>query len=236
MSKETAKDIPLRRLNATEIDWSLYTGLEAYEIGEASFVTEFWSESYELVRTHYGKIETLDHVGVKKSRNLQRFLDNNRPSTIFFDPAEITSLLTPNSSIVFKHRKTKTYEQWIFSLNPKGHNFSEDDVQYRMTFTRPLTEASKARLKHTEPYLVVEFPTKYDEGLIIFYPEISGTYGDLWPVFPKGRLQEKMLTFLGVEEKNIEQKLDFSLNKRQRNFPDRHNIYSVRVDLAKTQE
>lgn len=227
--REATEGNVLKRLTVKEIDWSLYAGEDEYEIEEPSFITEFWSESYDLIRGSYGKVNVFDHVEVEKSEELERFLVRNRPEAIFFDPSEIASLLSSNSSIVFKHRKTKTFEQFVFSLNPRLHprlqNFSKEDLQYEMTFTRALAGVDKVRSKHLEPYLIVEFPSKYDGNHVVFCPEIRMTYGDLWS-HPIGRLQEEMLTFLGIEEKKVEQKLDFSLNKGKRNLLDGYS-YSV---------
>lgn len=214
-----------------DIDWSLYASDE-HELEEPSFITEFWDESYDLIRESYGKVNAFDHVEVNKSEELERFLVRNRPETIFFDPSEIASLLTPNSSIVFKHRKTKTFEQFVFSLNSRMQNFSKEDLEYEMTFTRPLADVDKVKHEHPEPYLIVEFPSKYDGDCVIFCPEIRMTYGDLWR-HPAGKLQEEMLTFLGVEEKKVDQELDFRVSKGKRNLLDGYS-YSVRVGFAKT--
>jgi hypothetical protein len=230
--REAAEGSVLKRLTAKEIDWSLYTGEDEYEIEEPSFITEFWSESYDLIRGSYGKVNAFDFVEVRKSEELERFLAGNRPGTIFFDPSEIASLLTPNSSMVSKHRKTKTFEQFVFSLNPRVQNFSKEDLQYEMTFTRPLVDVDNMKSEHPEPFLIVEFPSKYDGDHVVFCPEIRMTYGDLWS-HPSGKLQEEMLAFLRIEEKKVEQKLDFSLNKGKRNLLDGYS-YSVEVDIAKS--
>lgn len=150
---------------------------------------------------------------IRISPELKRVLEQHRPKTLFFEPEEIASLLTPESDIVVEHQKTDQFEKWAFTLNPQKYEVSEDHYGPHRKQTVTLTRGKVSEHgEYQEPYLIVCFPARYDGSNIIFYPDIRVTYGDS---FPRDEVEAAIIKLLGLEEHSIQGKLNSKVKKEK---------------------
>lgn len=235
MRKEQGENQALRKFSIEEINLWLFHPSKTWEIRNEKFNYELDIECYNYLRqngvTNTGFPNWSDFV---KSDRLKSFLNQNRPETLFFDPAEVTTALNNESDIVSNYTKNRRYKQWDFLLNPQKF-ILEKWEQRKMVYTKPLKNhflKGYFQIPHPEPYIVVQFPAKYDDEQIVFCPVVKMTYGCPWPM-EDDELHKQMIRLLGVTERKVDQKLDFKLRKSQRNFPEGEISYEyiVTVDL-----
>lgn len=221
VGKEIEQIHPLKKFTLKQIDQFLYTSSQVWDLTYPRHVVELWDEAYDYLRANGIKSSDTGFPNIlviERSRKLKSFLKRNRPETVFFDPEEIAERLNSKSNILVDHKKTKKYEQWIFHLNRQRFPLKEDEIECGITYKKPLVDVDAGKFEpyHPEPYVVVEFAAAYENGNIIFKPELQQTYGDFWD---EGGLQKQMLILLGLSEKRVEQKLSFRLQKKQEGLP-----------------
>lgn len=202
---------------------------------------DFYSEAYEARRKIAGK----QYTGIldkSESPELKDFLKRNRPPTLFFEPQQIATLLTPDSDITVYHEKSDTFERWKFTLNPKKFTVSSDWTSPDRKQTITLVRGKPPKYEKEEPYLVIDFPARYDGSTIIFYPNIKITYGD---TIPREKLEQAMIKLLGLKEHSVPQQLEFKALKRQGSMITKDSsgrvtdkkvwdIYPVEISLKKS--
>lgn len=148
-----------------------------------------------------------DEMDIKVDPALEGFVTENRPPTLFLSPKEIINLITPNSSIDVG---TSGPGQWQFSLNPNefkefDDNFTPRKERYSMSLRNP--DPKKADVG--KPYLIVDFPAHFRDSKVVFFPHIA----DQETHSPGFQLEGALIKLLGLEEKAVDQELDFAIRK-----------------------
>lgn len=239
IGKEVEQAGNLHGLTLEQIDQSAYEASRLWEFKHGGFHTEFWHEAYNYLRQKRVDTNLPNIEVIEKSNNLRRFIERIRPETLFFEPAEIAQRLTSASNIIVRHKQTRKYEEWVFRLNPKRFIPKDEDdllLRHKITYKKPLVDVDSGKFRpyHPEPYIVIEFLATYENGQVVFSPEIQITYGDVWPSYPLGELQKQMLILLGLPQKKVGQKLSFRLRTKQENLSDgeTRNKYTVTVCIT----
>lgn len=208
-------------LTAELVDWSLFTDPEnARNLYERRGVFSVFSGDFEALANHavninYGKQHLKGAIFASPSEKLTDFLNQNRPQTLFFEPMDISNLLTPESNIVVRHTRDKSrdLEKWQFTLNPAKYPSRSIRDRQVITLSRgtELTTSTNDDVSDKRysknPYLAVGFPADYDGKNVIFYPDIGITYGD--DLLNRKEIEKQMIDLLGLKTSKIKQKLDF---------------------------
>lgn len=208
---------PIFGLIAEKVDWSLLAEsdfdqrLKREQIEEFPSLSDFYSGAWEARRK--ARKDDDSYLRIRISPELQRVLEQHRPKTLFFEPEEIASLLTPESDVVVEHQKTDKFEKWVFTLNPQKYEVSEEHFGLHSKQTVTLTRGKVSEHgEYQEPYLVVCFPARYDGSNIIFYPDIKITHGDS---VPRPLVEAAIIKLLGLKEHSIQEKLNFKVKKEK---------------------
>ncbi len=208
---------PTSGLTAEKVDWSLLAEsdfdqrLKREQIEKFPSLSDFHSEAWDARRK--GRKDDDSYLHIRISPELKSVLVQHRPKTLFFEPEEIVSLLTPESDVVVEHQKTEQSEKWAFTLNPQKYEVSEDHVGLHRKQTVTLTRGKVSEYgEYQEPYLVVCFPARYDGSNIIFYPDIKITHGDS---VPREEVETARIKLLGLKEHPIQEKLNFKIKKEK---------------------
>ena len=169
---ETGSQNPIRGLTAEQADISVYDFCDKDFAKWFPSDSDFSEAANEVRRKKLGdkknqKYPLYSHY-IEKSAELTAFIEAIRPPTLFFQPQDIASLLTPDSDIIVNHKKTEELEAWQFTLNPKKYAVVSDgpfgpDHKQTITLTRGSMEYDRS-----EPYLAVAFPADYDNFHVIF--------------------------------------------------------------------
>lgn len=203
-------------LTADQADWSflpesLFPGSNAREHLESLFPSrkDFYDETVlAYIKRSLGENYSIPLI-LRKTEELKGLMEEHRPPTLFFEPQDISSVLTPESNIVVNR---KSHEGglglWVFSLNPEKHETDSPSLKQTITLT---TIEKPGRYAVQEPYLVVGFRASYDDSNVIFYPSIKRT----WDTIPRDTLDREMIKFLGLKEHRVEQRLDFSVKREE---------------------
>jgi len=206
-------------LTAEQVDWSLFDDPDFSKelIKMYAYLYDFGKEILDIRKQFTEKdaheyYQSLGHVEslapeVYISPELEFFLEQNRPQTLFFAPADIKSLLTADSDITCNYEETEELETWQFRLNPQ--KYQED----KQTITLNRGKMNK-NVDDQETYLVITFPVRYDDPNAIFYPHIPymNIYGDN---IPGDKLTKEMMKLLGLQQHRMEQQLDFRVKKQE---------------------
>jgi len=208
---------PTSGLTAEKVDWSLLAEsdfdqrLKREQIEKWPSLSDFHSEAWEARRKARKNDDS--YLRIRISPELKPVLEQHRPKTLFFEPEEIVSLLTPGSDVVVEHQKTDQFEKWVFTLNPQKYEVSEEHFGPHRKQTVSLTRGKVSEHgEYQEPYLVVCFPARYDGSNIIFYPDIKITHGDS---VPRDEVEAAIIKLLGLKEHSIQGKLNFKIKKEK---------------------
>lgn len=197
-------------LTADYVDWSLFDNpsneRKRDEEGPKFFAKDFKILADYAVTREFGRQHPKGITSVDLSEELIDFLNQNRPQTLFFEPEDISNLLTPESNIVVQHNKNRSLEKWQFRLRPPKEGGNLYRNQAITLSRRGVNPNENSRKIFINPYLIVKFPAAYYDNNVVFYPDIQMTYGD-W--MPRDHIQEEMVNLLGLKEHTVKQELSF---------------------------
>lgn len=167
---------------------------------------------------------------IRISPELKDFLRTHRPPTLYFEPQDIASLLSQDPTFIVKHEKNEKFERWEFNLDPKKNDNLRDEKSIILT---------RGDLENDiqNPYLVVGFPAKYDNGNIVFHPKV---------VINGGRTGWFLTRLLNLKEKSVSTaplQLNFAVketpgwsrqvNEKGKMVQREWKTYSVEISLKK---
>lgn len=245
ISKEKPQGLPIKGLTADRVDWLLFhDSYFARQNLERWFPqqSDFYMEAHKALIPLIKDLDYSPYEGISKSERFEGFLKANRPPILFFDPAEIASLLTPDSDIVVTHKETDQFKKWQFTLNPQKYEVSNDLFSPHRKQTITLTRGDVGEYSRAEPYLIVGFPARYDDLRVVFYPDIKITWGDS---SPRDKLETALFNLLGLVEHKVEQQLVFKPRKEEHQMPrteygktriERYVTCRVDIDLAEPEQ
>ncbi len=210
MPKEDISQSPIKGLTVNDVDWSLYGADWSLAVDrEKRNWTNYGShldllgEAVDFAREHSRTLgEYYDTHFRRFSDSLKDFLKQNRPGPFFFDPAEVASHLTPESSLKVEHERTESAQRWLFCFNQ-----DKSDDKSSICIER----GQDKRSRHNQPYIVVYFSASYDGLQVIFKPRLKNMtpYGS----FPSGEFETEFLSLLGIGEHRVVQNLKFGIER-----------------------
>jgi hypothetical protein len=202
LSPEVEKARPLAE---DQLDFSLYLNEKYMESGppETASVADFRNTAWELISRKRG-----NPIAVIEENRLRRWLIENRPKRLFFNPDELIVLASKRPKLSVEKVEEEGVTRWKFKLNPAL--FSEEYLQGQQVV---LCRGEKHGFSSL-PYFEVEFSAEYKKGKVIFKPKLSG--GMLSGRMPAHELHEELLRLLGLKILVVQQELDVHIDRRKR--------------------